>query len=700
MARDASGPPTVGGWRIFGFSLQVCVALAIPLALCAYFPTLALTWVGVVAIALLGFALLHGGWCWLVPVMGGVTLGSLFNQLPIDRPIYTAGCGVLSVIVAATIISGEVRALRRIQTSYAPQDSNLPALTRPLPSSSDVSVRMIDGSISITWLAPTSTGGMPILAYQVQGSFDGGSSWTILREVPGSQRAALIDDLSGRGEVSFRVAAVNAAGVGPASRATAPITPMGTPGPPVGLASEPGDRQVRLTWMPPVNDGGYRVQDYAVRMSVDDGATWTDVPRPPSAECVCVVTGLTNGMSYRFTICAINSAGRGRASAPCQAVPAGLPGPPVVQACTPGDQRLTVMWAAPASTGGMPLIGYVIESSHDGGATWVLGDHPSPHATSATLSGLANGIPYVVRIAAVNAVGRGPTSTPSAPTVPMGLPSEVGGVEATVPRTLNGSGHRSRRADSDDASAAGGSRKRASKALVGTALVVMLAALVGFGVLRTMEPGSIHLPGLSSDTPADAAGALTGLPSEAPTAMPTAMPTAAPASVASANPTSAVPAGCLPDPPAGLSPMSAITDGQPLGSLAVARGGSPLLSQQGFAVLQGTAGANLIAELGHHPATPVPGTSGNSVIVGTRADVNAPFVHLDQLQPGDEITFTNPEGLVTRYVVESMVVVAPEENWFMGADPIQAGMPTLTLATCDLQQSLGQRLVVFARTSV
>ena len=46
------------------------------------------------------------------------------------------------------------------------------------------------------------------------------------------------------------------------------------------------------------------------------------------------------------------------------------------------------------------------------------------------------------------------------------------------------------------------------------------------------------------------------------------------------------------------------------------------------------------------------------------------------------------------------MVVPPDENWFLGADPIKAGMPTLTLATCDLEQSLGQRLVVFARTSV
>ncbi|MBU6244669.1 MAG: fibronectin type III domain-containing protein [Actinomycetales bacterium] len=684
MARGTSGLPTVSGWRIVGFSLQVCVVLAIPLALCAYFPTVALTWVGVVAIALLGFALLHGGWCWLVPIMGAVTLGSLFHELPIARPVYTAGCAVLSVMVAALIISGELRGVRRVRSQDSGQASIADARPSALPNSSEVSVRMVDGTISVSWLAPTSTGGMPITSYQVQASFDGGSSWTILREVPGSQRAAMIDDLSGRGDICFRVAAVNAAGVGPASRPTAPITPMGTPGSPQALASEPGDRQVRLTWMPPVNDGGYRVQDYAVRMSVDGGATWVDIPRPPSAECVAVVTGLTNGLGYQFTVCAINAAGHGRASVACQATPAGLPGPPTVQVCTPGDQFLTIAWAAPTSDGGMPLIGYVIESSHDGGSTWVLGDHPSPNTTSATLTGLANGIPYIVRISAVNVVGRGPASAPSAPTVPMGLPSEVGGVEATVPRDTSARSRIGHTAAGHDSPAPRG-RKRAPKALVGTAIVIAIAALVGFGVLRTMDTSSLRLPGQVSE------------PSQPPGGVP---PAAAPASVADANPSSAAQGACLPDPPAGLAAVPVIADGQVLGRLVVTRGGSPLLDQQGFAVQQGIDGAGLVTGLGHHPSTPAPGTTGNSVIIGTRSDMNAPFVHLDQLQPGDEVTFTDVEGLVSRYVIDSTVVVAPDENWFLGADPIKAGMPTLTLATCDLQQSLGERLVVFARTSV
>jgi len=680
----------VTGWRIFVFALQVCVALAVPLALCAYFPTAALTWVGVVAIALLGFALLHGGWCWLVPVMGAVTLGSLFHELPIARPFYTAGCAVLSVIVAAIIIAGEVRGVRPSRGEDADRDAAVPLRGEALLTSSEVSVRMVDGAISVTWLAPTSTGGMPISSYQVQGSFDNGSSWTILREVPGSQRAAMIDDLAGRGAVCFRVAAVNAAGVGPASRPTAPMTPMGTPGAPQALASDPGDRQVRLTWMPPVNDGGYGVQDYAVRMSLDDGATWVDVPRPPSAECVSVVTGLTNGQRYRFTVCAINAAGRGRPSDTCQATPAGIPGPPTVQACSPGDQCVTVAWAAPASSGGMPLIGYVVESSHDGGATWVLGDHPSPSTTSATLTSLANGIPYIVRVAAVNAVGRGPASAPSAPTVPMGLPSEVGGVEATVPRGLYGSGHGGRQGAPHDPRATR-ARARAPKALVGTALVIALAALVGFGVLRTMDASTLRLPGQAVEP--------TGAPASPPSPPPS-PPPAAQASVASANPTPTAQGACLPDPPSGLVAVPAMPDGQALGQLSLARNGTPLLNQQGFPVQQGVSSAILVSGLGHHASTPMPGTSGNSVIVGTRTDQSSPFVHLDQLQPGDELVFTSAEGLVSRYVVDSIVVVPPDENWFLGADPIKAGMPTLTLATCDLEQSLGQRLVVFARTSV
>ena len=491
MARRPQEQKPVTGWTVTFFTLQICLALGFPLALCAYLPSVALTWVGVVGIALLTFALLHGGWVWLVPLMGAVTLGSMYRDLPVPRPAYIATCAVLSVIVAALIVRGEVRAVGGIRSRRSAKPPSI--AVDALQGSSNVSVQYLDGRIVVSWLAPTSTGGMPITAYQVQASFDAGPTWTVVREVDGSHRAAAIDDLVGGRGVCFRIAAINAAGIGPPSKPTAVFTPMGPPGSPQSLCSEPGDRQVRLTWSPPVNDGGYRITDYAVRMSTDDGATWVDVPRGPSAECIAVVTGLTNGLSYQFTVSAINDRGRGAASPLCHATPAGLPGAPTLQGCVPGDQTITVTWLPPGSNGGMPLLGYVVESSHDGGATWVLGEHPAAHSTSSRLSSLANGIPYLVRVAAVNAVGRGPTSPPSTPAVPMGLPGEVGGVEATVPRIFQ---------EGIPANRKRGGRTR--PVLVGTGLVIVLAAAVGFAVLRTMDTSDIHAPdpGVAPSVPA------------------------------------------------------------------------------------------------------------------------------------------------------------------------------------------------------
>jgi hypothetical protein len=492
MARRPIEQKPVTGWTVVFFSLQVCLALGFPLALCAYMPSEALVWVGVLGIALLCFALLHGGWVWLVPLMGVLTLGSIYRDLPVPRPAYIAACAVLSVIVAALVVRGEIRAAGGVRRRQAPPPTTIPS-DGP-QGRSDVSVQYRDGTIVVSWLAPTSTGGVPITAYQVQASFDAGSNWAEVREVPGSQRAVAIDDLVVGRDVCFRVAAINVAGIGPPSKPTAVFTPMGPPGPPQSLCSESGDRQVRLTWSPPVNDGGYGIVDYAVRMSTDEGGTWVDVPRGASAECITSITGLTNGRTYQFEVSAMNARGRGAASPLCHATPAGLPGPPTLEGCIPGEQTITVTWLPPASNGGMPLLGYVVESSHDGGATWLLGEHPAVHSTSSTLHCLANGIPYLVRVAAVNAVGRGTTSPPSMPTVPVGLPGEVGGVEGTAPRRPH-----------DPMPERRSQTSRSRRVLVGIGLLIALATALGLAVLRTMDTSEIHAPDSSygPSVPAD-----------------------------------------------------------------------------------------------------------------------------------------------------------------------------------------------------
>ena len=63
-----------------------------------------------------------------------------------------------------------------------------------------------------------------------------------------------------------------------------------------------------------------------------------------------------------------------------------------------------------------------------------------------------------------------------------------------------------------------------------------------------------------------------------------------------------------------------------------------------FIVIQGVDISDLKEGPGHFPQTPLPGQPGNVALAGHRTTYQAPFDRLDELQPGDEITFETRAG--------------------------------------------------------
>jgi len=92
-------------------------------------------------------------------------------------------------------------------------------------------------------------------------------------------------------------------------------------------------------------------------------------------------------------------------SSPSPVATATVSGSPTGVTAVAGNHSATVAWAAPTSTGGSPITGYVVLSSTS--ATTSAG----ATQTSATMSHLKNGVSYTFTVAALNAVG---ASSPSA----------------------------------------------------------------------------------------------------------------------------------------------------------------------------------------------------------------------------------------------------------------------------------------------
>ncbi len=83
----------------------------------------------------------------------------------------------------------------------------------------------VSGSfISIAWTAPSNNGGSAISDYVVQFSSNNGSTWSTFSDGVSTATSATVLDLTNATTYLFRVAAVNAAGTGPFSAASSPIT--------------------------------------------------------------------------------------------------------------------------------------------------------------------------------------------------------------------------------------------------------------------------------------------------------------------------------------------------------------------------------------------------------------------------------------------------------------------------------------------
>jgi fibronectin type 3 domain-containing protein len=164
-------------------------------------------------------------------------------------------------------------------------------------------------SASLSWTAPTSTGGSPITGYNVyRGTSAGGESGTAL--ATGLGGTSFTDTgLTNGSTYYYKVAAVNAVGTSPSST-EASATPQATaPSAPLTLVASGGNASVALSWAAPTTDGGHGLTGYNVYRGATAGGESGTALATGVLGTSFTDTTVANGSTYYYKIVAVNTVG-------------------------------------------------------------------------------------------------------------------------------------------------------------------------------------------------------------------------------------------------------------------------------------------------------------------------------------------------------------------------------------------------------
>ena len=306
-----------------------------------------------------------------------------------------------------------IRALNRVGVS--PPSETVKARTIAVIPGPPTGVTVhAEGSdrLRVRWNPPRYDGGGPITGYQIEASKDG--TWKILEPNTRTPRLDYLHTgLQPAQKWSYRISAINEAGLGePSIVATGETHPI-VPDPPTGLRAEADGDKIELRWKAPDYTGGLDVIGYRIEASRDrasyqmlvrnsghPGTTFTHEDLPPAS-------------TWYYRVYAINEQGISRASQQASATTEAVePGAPAsVTATSPDPETVVLEWDKPSETGGAPITGHRIQFSEDEGVSWTELEHNTNSDERRYVH--RNRKPatvYWYRVFAINRIGVGPAS--------------------------------------------------------------------------------------------------------------------------------------------------------------------------------------------------------------------------------------------------------------------------------------------------
>jgi len=217
-----------------------------------------------------------------------------------------------------------------------------------------------DAQVFISFL---SGGGTPATSYTIRNATasNGILSPDVIVPSNGSTLtpAVTVNGLTNGVSYTFIVSATNAQGTSAFSAPSNSVTPLAitVPGAPTGAAAVAADSQATVAWTAPVSNGNATITSYTVTARVNGLPSGNTATTPNGTTLSAVLTGLTNGTTYTFTVHANNIKGAGPESAPSN---------PVTPTRPLGATDMAITLTGPASVTSNSNATYILTASNLG----------------------------------------------------------------------------------------------------------------------------------------------------------------------------------------------------------------------------------------------------------------------------------------------------------------------------------------------
>ncbi len=346
---------------------------------------------------------------------------------------YRVGSGSYSVLVSNTastattyshmgLSAGQtyvyrVSAINSIGTGSASAESSTTPSSSSIPGTptSLTATTASPTQVNLSWSPPTNNGGSAITGYKIEAKKGSGSYETLVANTQSTATSFIHTGLTKGTVYYYRVSAINSAGTGPSSDASA--TPKETTAPAL-TATAVSPTSITLSWVPPSQTYQQKITGYKIEEKIASDAYQTISENTGSTATTYSITGLTTGKAHTYVVSAYFTLGASPISNEASATPLTTSTPPQSQsnvnppgaptglvATSASQTQINLSWSSPSNTGGSVITGYKIEVKKNTGQFETLTSSTQNSTTKYSHAGLTTGATYVYRIYAINSVG-------------------------------------------------------------------------------------------------------------------------------------------------------------------------------------------------------------------------------------------------------------------------------------------------------